>query len=138
MFTVISLIFGFLSSSLPHVLNYYQSKIDGAQELAVMDLQFKISQTIEQAKLDALIAQYENATNDLIEQNATIPIAKGFVNSLNGAVRFILAVGLLSIYTYFKISSPFYEEEDYMLLSCVVGFYFGQMHFNSVIGSNNQ
>jgi hypothetical protein len=137
MITLLSLLFGFITSCLPSVLKIWQDKSDKAQELAIMQLQMQANQAVVTEKLHEI--ELHNDMDGLKIRYETYKSDNRFVNLLNGLVRPAYAYGFLFLYIFINFiyyqnlqglppaafADLMWTEADNNILGSVIGFYFG-------------
>lgn len=134
MTALIAAILGTMSSALPELFKLWVDQLGRKHELEVMDKQATASQATAQAQSEA---------EQLKAQYATFYSGVGWVDALNGLVRPVIAFSFFGLYCYTKyiaagIITPglpwtmdtFWGEEDVVLFSWVIAFYFGTRGFS--------
>jgi hypothetical protein len=137
MITLLSLVFGFLSSNVKPLMAYFQDKQDKKHELEVMQLQLQFNK----ANLDAKLAeiQIEQQSADLVTRY--IPSKQSNIAAIiNELTKTFIAIALITLYfivcyIYYREldamnDAPFFAthmwtDEDYSLLAVILGYYFG-------------
>lgn len=137
---LISSIFGFLTSQIPAVWNFFQDKRDKEHELALFDKQIEVNKLthereMRELEMPAVLGEQEAIYN--IHTNIK------WVDAFNGSIRGIIALGLFLtyvfsqiIYSYMFMNDPsipafvkvdeLMTDEDYSFLGIVIGYYFGK------------
>lgn len=138
--TIFSALMGLFSSLVPDIFKYFQDKKDKAHELAIMDRQMEMAKLKHDERLEEI-----HVPENLAEIKALYGSIKTnivWVDALNGCVRPIIALLMLSMYyimqiMYFQIltSNPnipayviidvLWSDEDQAFLGYIMGFYFG-------------
>lgn len=139
MSVLLSTLFGFLGSQIPHIWKYFQDIRDKEHELAIMDRQVEMSKLHHEERLEEINMPLEMGKLEAIYNTKTnIPS----VDALNGSVRPIIALGLFILYCIMQLAYgvifvidpniPSYikldellSDEDYSFLGVVIGYYFG-------------
>jgi|SRR5579863_5093132 len=137
MLTLLSLLFGFITSCLPSVLKVWQDKADKAQELAIMQLQMQANKDIVNEKFQEI--EMKNDLEGLKVRYETFNSTNTIINVLNGLVRPAYAFGFLLLYMFINFiyyqnlkglppavfADLMWTEADNNILGAVIGFYFG-------------
>ena len=148
MITLLAAVLSFLTSSLPHVLNYYKDKQDKSHELALMDRQILLQEKQSDNQLQEIQIQAQSAEMQSIHI-ADKPTGT-WVDALDKSVRPVLAYLIVlqyiltKIYLYSQLLlenedlnfliETFHDNEDMALVSSVIGLYFGNRYFKQKFG----
>lgn len=143
MITLLAAIIGFLSSSLPHILNYYQDKQDKAHELAQMDKQIELQKSANIQALQEVQIQAQSAELQSIHMSEK-PTGT-WIDALNASVRPMIAYGMFFQYVLTRVQlyrklaleygdynfllETFHDNQDMAIFSIVITYYFGNRYF---------
>lgn len=149
---------GFLSTLLGPVMNYFaakqkleQSKIDNAQQLAVMGLQLESQKLqgaqqlaeIKETGVQAVQLEDAKAEEARVEQDAT-PVGVWWVDALRFSVRPVIAYWVFGLYCLVKTAtliaawpnlSAAWGPEDTAMLAMILAHYFGDRHMTRMLGA---
>lgn len=150
MITLLASLIGFLSSSLPHILGYFQDKQDKAHELAQMDKQIELQKSTNVMQLQEVQIQAQSAEMQSIQVSQK-PTGT-WTDSLNASVRPVIAYGMFfqyvwirwKIYNYMIIQyvaingsidlqfllETLHDNQDMAILAAVISYYFGDKYFD--------
>lgn len=140
-------LFGFLASVVPNIFEFFKSKMDNKQELAILDRQVEMqkagfNQRLEEINTQADIAE-SAALNDRIK-----PIGIRWVDAMASSIRPILTYLFFLDYVIVKIAFGYayyhaqplpwldnrhwfdiiiklWDEDDRAIFGAVMGFWFG-------------
>ena len=136
MITLLASLLGFISSTFPSFIKFWQDKSDKKHELAILEMQIEADKGKYKQKLEAI-----NAYNDIELSKAlykTYHTGIHFVDALNGTVRPIIAYGFFILYSAIKFTKGLsWEAEDQAIFASVVSFYFGQRGIYKLNGNGN-
>ncbi len=144
MFTILSMVFGFVSSGLPHVLSYFQDKADKAQELELFKLQLDVQKIQLNAQIQMLDMK-EMSDEQLALYNQPAP-RSNFMEAYASSVRPSIAYLIILIYSASKIPLVYlqfveidtyitiFNSEDYMIIAAVISYFFGSRSFAKIKG----
>ena len=140
MITLLAALTGFLSSLLPHALQFYRDRDDRKHELAILDKQL----AMQKAGISERVREIELAS-DLQEAVAlykTYRTGIFWVDALNGSVRPVLAYAFFALYACVKLlqwemlalsAAPLlarieilWSLEDQAIFAGIISFYYGQ------------
>lgn len=143
MIVLLSSIIGFLSSSLPSLLNYFQDKTDKAHELEILKLQIQAQQVSANNQLEAIKALSE--ANEMIALHNSEKPTGTWVDILNASVRpiiaylFFLSYVVTRIFLYFHLEASgasfdlmvqtLWDDQDMSILAGILSFYYGSRVF---------
>lgn len=144
MLTILSAIFGFLSSGMPSLLSLFQDKQDKAHELNIMQLQIELAKLNISEQLDEIKSQ-ENI-EEIKALYATYKTGIEWIDALNGTVRPVIAYTFMFLYCFVEVAifysymnsaeptaflvDSLWSDEDQCMLVGILAFYFGQRGFN--------
>jgi hypothetical protein len=144
MIAFLSSIIGFLSSGLPHLLDYFKARQDNAHELEMLRVQSELAKIETQGKLNAVGLQtdaqmYHDQIQLAIE--AIKPTGIAFMDGLNASVRPVLAYAFFALYAAVKLMQwraglpwTLWTEEDQAIFAGIISFYYGQRAFKRLRG----
>jgi len=151
MTALLSTLLGFLSSGIPHLLDYFKSRQDNAHELAMLQMQIEAAKIEAQGKIQ--VAEYQSAASiDVAEQQRFMAEAVStgihWVEAVRATVRPVITYWIFGLYTMVKvwqyqmIAHPalpwqlqtLWTEDDAAILCAVVAFHFGSRSFNKIRG----
>jgi hypothetical protein len=158
MFTLLSGLLGFATSSLPSLLQMWQQKSDQKHELALAQMQnerelamaqagFKSQEKIEEIKLEEIQVQsYTQERQALYEHDkALVSNAAPWIQSLNASVRPLIAfifvgelviINLVSLVWAICTGVEFptaldlvFSNDEMAITFTIIGFYYGDSKF---------
>ena len=143
MLTLLGALLGFLSSSFPEVLKFFNQKRDRAHELAVMDKQIELSKSGQTSRLEEVRLQAESAEQVALYQHAQsshVTQTSLWVDALAASVRPVITYAFFGLYGVIKVSQWMllthtlstaqsfvflWSPEDEALFAAVMSFWFG-------------
>lgn len=130
---------GFLSALIPEVLGFIKDKRDKAHELAIIKLQIEAGKNSSSSRIDEVVIRSDLDKERLIYSHAK-PIGIPWVDALSALVRPLITYLFLALYIGVKLTiifsyqigvcMPVWTNEDEVLLSVIMGFWFGNRMIN--------
>ncbi len=141
MLTLLGTLFGFLSSGIPHIVDFFKDKSDKKHELEMMDKQIQAqkelqTQKLEEVKLQASIEEIKD-----VYEFAKQPMGFKIMEALNASVRPLITYGFFFLFVYltvsilifmanasmnaFQIKEAVWDEETKSLFAAIISFWFG-------------
>jgi len=130
---------GFLSALIPEVLGFIKDKRDKAHELALVKLQIEAGKNSSSSRIDEVVIRSDLDKERLIYSHAK-PIGIPWVDALSALVRPLITYLFLALYIGVKLTiifsyqigvcMPVWTNEDEVLLSVIMGFWFGNRMIN--------
>ena len=130
---------GFLSALIPEVLGFIKDKRDKAHELALIKLQIEAGKNSSSSRIDEVVIKSDLDKERLIYSHAK-PIGIPWVDALSALVRPLITYLFLALYIGVKLTiifsyqigvcMPVWTNEDEVLLSVIMGFWFGNRMIN--------
>ncbi|MCC8461189.1 MAG: hypothetical protein LN545_04280 [Candidatus Megaira endosymbiont of Carteria cerasiformis] len=130
---------GFLSALIPEVLGFIKDKRDKAHELALVKLQIEAGKNSSSSRIDEVVIKSDLDKERLIYSHAK-PIGIPWVDALSALVRPLITYLFLALYIGVKLTiifsyqigvcMPVWTNEDEVLLSVIMGFWFGNRMIN--------
>lgn len=130
---------GFLSALIPEVLGFIKDKRDKAHELALVKLQIEAGKNSSSSRIDEVVIKSDLDKERLIYSHAK-PIGISWVDALSALVRPLITYLFLALYIGVKLTiifsyqigvcMPVWTNEDEVLLSVIMGFWFGNRMIN--------
>ena len=130
---------GFLSALIPEVLGFIKDKRDKAHELALVKLQIEAGKNSSSSRIDEVVIKSDLDKERLIYSHAK-PIGIPWVDALSALVRPLITYLFLALYIGVKLTiifsyqigvcMPVWTNEDEVLLSVIMGFWFGNRIIN--------
>lgn len=130
---------GFLSALIPEVLSFIKDKRDKAHELALVKLQIEAGKNSSSSRIDEVVIKSDLDKERLIYSHAK-PIGIPWVDALSALVRPLITYLFLALYIGVKLTiifsyqigvcMPVWTNEDEVLLSVIMGFWFGNRMIN--------
>lgn len=144
MITLLGAIIGFLGSSIPALLKYFQSREDNRHELASMDRQIELAKLRIESELQAVQAEAQSAEMQVL--HLTEKPTNSWIDKLNASVRPVIAYGMFSQYIWIRykfyehllrsdidfnfLIETIWDNQDMGILSSVISFYFGSRYYD--------
>lgn len=139
MTTLLGIIFGFLSPILSEGVKIYQDKQDKKHEVELLKLQMQQQVQGYTAKLEEIEAHADIEESKEIYKTYSTQIK--WVDALNGTVRPIIAYSFFILYAVVKflqyqanINWALWTEEDALIFSTIIAFYFGNRTMSKLRG----
>ena len=136
MLTLLSSLFGFITSFAPEFFNFIKDKRDKAHEIEIMRLQLQASKAGKQQSLDEIEIQNSFKETEMLYKD-TVKLSKA-ANILAASVRPIITYSFFLLYVLAKITMfqvaeyDLWNEEDQILFCAIIGFWFGHRAFNKI------
>lgn len=144
MFTICSMLFGFLSSGLPHVLAYFQDASDKSHELDM----YKLQLDVQKIQLDAQIQMLDmkEASDEQLALYNQPASRSNFMEAYASSVRPSIAYLIIFMYSASKLPLIYlqfvemdnyitiFNSEDYMIIAAVISYFFGSRSFSKIRG----
>ena len=145
MITIISGLLGFLGSIVPELFKEWRDKKDKKHEIAMMELQIKNSQLINDGKIKEIEAT-ANLEDVKAVNNRAFSTSSGFGNILNSIVRPLLTMSFFVLYGGVKylqytslvdagLSDKIFEvwtETDTAIFTAIISYWFGHRSFKKM------
>ena len=139
------IIFGFLSSALPHLLDYFKEKQDNKHELDMIDMQIKYVTATADIKLKEVAAEADIAEITAIHQPQTMT-GVHWIDGLTASVRPFITYAFFALYGGLKliniyhngvsgvVDTPwlYWTNEDENIFNAVISFWFGSRAFEKM------
>lgn len=139
MIALLGSVAGFLSALIPEVLGFIKDKRDKAHELALVKLQIEAGKNSSSSRIDEVVIKSDLDKERLIYSHAK-PIGIPWVDALSALVRPLITYLFLALYIGVKLTiifsyqigvcMPVWTNEDEVLLSVIMGFWFGNRMIN--------
>ncbi len=149
MLTILSMLIGFLSSSAPSFMAFFQDKNDKAHELAMMELQLKNTNMIESYRADEIgVKEYSAIVQSAHRsQDSMVEKCSKWVMNFTASVRPVITYLFMISFIGFKVAAfcaainpslPWHQavsfsqamlqvwgEEETAIFSGIIAFWFG-------------
>lgn len=144
MLSLFSTLIGFLSSGVPHVLEFFRENKNKAHELEVMKLKLEAAKSNNAAALEIADKKAKSSVNVAEAKSIYKTYETGitWVDALNGLVRPAAAFTMLAIYCVIEcmifyaalerpdtslaeITEMLWDEEDHIFFGIIISYYFG-------------
>tara|TARA_R100000908_G_C3739942_1_gene136753 strand:+ start:135 stop:599 length:465 start_codon:yes stop_codon:yes gene_type:complete len=153
MLSLLGAALGFGTSVLPSVIDLFQQRQKDAQELKMLEAKGKYAAQLSELKLDELDAKADIAESEGIYKSMAAANAKsGFAAALSGSVRPVITYLFVGFYLFVKITTflyalgngvdfqlavqSIYTDQDNLLFTSVVSFWFGSRQFAKLRKNN--
>ncbi len=147
---ILSTVLGILGAGFPELLKIFSRKQDNAQEIKLLELQIQREKDGFQNKLEQVAIEAESemrvAAYDFAKRRTTgVKWVDAFLELLSGTVRPLITYAFFGLYTFVKVAMyqaavadlpwanaamVIWSPDDMILLSIVVGFWFGSRGFS--------
>lgn len=146
MISLLGAALGFGTSVLPSIIDLFQQRQKDAQELKMLEAKGKYASQLSSLKLDELSARADiSETEGIYASMAAANAKSGFAAALSGSVRPVITYLFVGFYLFVKITTflyalrngvdfqvaveNIYTEQDSLLFTSVVSFWFGSRQF---------
>lgn len=140
MITLFGSLFGFISSMIPEVFQFFKDREDKKHELKILEMQLAQQRQGHSQRLEEISVQADISESTAIYKTYTTGIH--WIDALNGSVRPVLAYSFFLLYALTKflqmllineitpeLLPVLWGEEDQAIFAGIISFYFGQRAF---------
>ena len=143
MLTLLGSLFGFISSTFPAILKFYQNKQNHSHELALGNQQMEHLRLDASQRLKEIGAQADIAEGKALYQHDAQLSGGSFIDSLRASVRPVITYAFFLLFSSIKLSALYllitqqgleldsaltqiWDAETQALFAAVMSFWFGQ------------